>query len=194
MAPETRKTFKQTRYETRRGCPSQAKGAGLKTLWRRPAWVQRRENRRTHPTPRTTSLSSRCLFFWLLVATLRLVGRVLLGGCSTSIAPLPAFHGVLVRCMLTSLIVVQLLAVRRVWGFLLATALTSFAAPVAALSPFLGLGVPSAVGWRKVACRCPSPVWACRLALTCGPTCDEVSAGRSVAVFVGVWSAYCLPF
>ena len=28
-------------------------------------------------------------------------------------APLPAFHGALVRCMLTSLIVVQLLAVRR---------------------------------------------------------------------------------
>ena len=72
-------------------------------------------------------------------------------------------------------------------GFLLVAALTGFAAPVAALSPFLGLGVSSAVGWREVACRCPSPVWACRSALTCGRTCDEVSAGRSVAVFVSVW-------
>jgi hypothetical protein len=71
----------------------------------------------SNPTPRTTSQSSQCLFFWFLVAALRLVGRVMLGGCSTSITPLPAFHGVLVRCMLTSLIVVQLLAVRRVWVF-----------------------------------------------------------------------------
>jgi len=33
-----------------------ARGAGFRSLWRRPAWVQRRENRRTDPTPRTTSL------------------------------------------------------------------------------------------------------------------------------------------
>jgi hypothetical protein len=79
-------------------------------------------------------------------------------------------------------------------GFLLVAALTCFAAPVAALSPFLGLGVSSAVGWCEVACMCPSLVWACSSALTCGPTCNEVSAGRSVAVFVGVWSAYCFPF
>jgi len=52
------KTFKQTRYGSRRGCPSQvkgavrpARGAGFRSLWRRPAWVQWREKPpdRSHP-------------------------------------------------------------------------------------------------------------------------------------------------